>query len=146
MAVEESVIRRVRVSWWLQLTPALAIGAAGVWLWRDGRVPVASAALGVATLLAADWWLRSTTLTSRRLLVRSGPLGLRRREFDPNRTGQIDVVRGRFGRLLDFGDVIVHPVESEAVLVRLRNVGDPEAMQELIREVRMNSASYVIGF
>ena len=146
MAVEESVIRRVRVSVWLELVPALAIGAAGGWLWNSGQRPAAYAAWGLAAILAVDWWLRSTTLTSRRLLVRHGPFGLRRRVIEPNRTGQIEVVRGRFGRMLDFGDVVVHPVESEAVLVRLRNVGDPDAMQELIREVRMNSASYVIGF
>ena len=73
MAVEESVIRRVRVSHWLELLPGVLLGAAGWWLWRESSPPLAYGAIGLGAVLAADWWLRSTTLTSRRLVVRSGP-------------------------------------------------------------------------
>jgi membrane protein YdbS with pleckstrin-like domain len=146
MAVEESVIRRMRVSVFLHGLPILVLIAVGYFGFWPARPSIALVLFGVAVLLAIDWWLRASTLTSRRLLVRKGPFGLKRFVVDPNKTGQIEIRQGRFGRALGFGDVIVHPVESEAVLAHLKNVGQPEAMQELIREVRMNSASYVIGF
>jgi len=146
MAVEETVIRRVRVTPFLHGAAIVALVAAGYFGFRASQPAVAYALYGAALLVAVDWWLRRATLTSRRLLVRRGPFGAKLEIIDCYKTGEIEVKKSRLGEALGFGDVIVHPVESDAVLTRLRNVGDPGAMQELIREVRMNSASYVIGF
>lgn len=146
MAVEETVIRRVRVTPFFHGAVVALLAAAGYLGFHESQRQVAYGLYGAAAIVAVEWWMRCTTLTSRRLRVRRGLFGWRRQDVDCNKTGEIEVKQGRLGQALDFGDVIVHPVESDAVLVRLRNVGDPGAMQELIREVRMNSASYVIGF
>lgn len=79
----------------------------------------------------------SWSVTSDRLIERSGLVASHRREMELADVRSIEVDRGLIQRILGLGDVTVASAASADFLVRMRDVPEPERIAEILRQARL---------
>jgi uncharacterized membrane protein YdbT with pleckstrin-like domain len=132
---------------WLWLVLAAAAGI-GSWRMRADALavgdtpPTAGAALAVAAAafvlfwlvgLAGAWGRRITTeivVTDRRIIFKEGFIRRRTLEMNMNKVETVDVIQSIWGRILNYGTVIIRGVGSS--YEPLRRVSNPLALRTAI--------------
>jgi uncharacterized membrane protein YdbT with pleckstrin-like domain len=128
---------------WVTYLPAMAlflIAAAGaVFAGTDPRDRVAGLALaglglglGILSFLPA-WFRRATTeiaVTDRRVIFKRGFIARRSFEMHMDKVESVDVIQGVLGRILDYGDVIIHGTGADQE--PLRRVQSPLTLRNAI--------------
>jgi membrane protein YdbS with pleckstrin-like domain len=134
-----------RKLFWSALVLIAVAGAVG-YFYGNLREPFADwmllTAAGVIVLLLvvlpfAAWWSRSYTVTTRRVIERSGMLGSRRSEISHMRGYTVQVRRGPLQRMWGAGTlVLTNGVDAP---LRLRNIPNAELVHEvLVDQVEVN--------
>jgi uncharacterized membrane protein YdbT with pleckstrin-like domain len=97
-------------------------------------VAAAAAILGLVHLRR-----RYTTwsLTSDRLIERSGLLASRRREMELADVRSIEVDRSLTQRILGLGNVSIASAASADFMIRMQDIPDPERVAEMLRQARL---------
>jgi membrane protein YdbS with pleckstrin-like domain len=145
-AQREFALLRVWPSWWEFAQPilvAILIIGAGVYLLFTHRqdwgfVPILWM-LGFAILVATAISRRriSWSLTSERLIERSGMIASRERHLELADIRSVEIDQKAWQKLLGLGDVIVASAASAEFSIRLKSVADPRAIAEKIRQARL---------
>lgn len=142
----EYALTRILPSWWhfaREIQFSLILTAGG--LYCIGGRP-ANARLGLILIAAAAVALAlaglkrrniNWSLTSDRLIERSGLLASRRREMELADVRSIEVTRSLSQRLLGLGNVMVASAASAEFLIRLQDIPDPERVAEILRQARL---------
>jgi uncharacterized membrane protein YdbT with pleckstrin-like domain len=104
--------------------------------WRFGALLIAA---GVARLALAGLERHSISwsLTSERLIERSGLFSRRRRELELADIRSVEVDRRVSQRMLGLGNVIVASAASADATIRLQDIADPEGVAEMLRKARV---------
>jgi uncharacterized membrane protein YdbT with pleckstrin-like domain len=145
-AVREYALSRILPSWWhfaRKLVFAIALFAGGIYLLATSKSePLAGMLLmaGGAAVLGLTSLARrytSWSLTSDRLIERSGLLASRRREMELADVRSIEVSRSLMQRILGLGDVMIASAASAEFLIRLSDIPDPEEVAEMLRQARL---------
>lgn len=138
----ETVVYRTSLSWAMYI-PGLVVVAAGLVvlviaattfggsIWAYG-VAIAVLAIGLY-LLAAEWFERWTTeiaITNRRIILKRGFIRRDTIEMSVEKVESVDVQQSLFGRLLDYGDIVVRG--TGAGLAPLRKIDAPLAFRSHI--------------
>ena len=79
----------------------------------------------------------SWSLTSDRLIERSGLLARHRREMELADVRSIEVDRSLFQRMVGLGNVAIASAASADFMIRLWDIPDPERMAEILRQARL---------
>lgn len=142
----EYALTRILPSWW-HFSGALALAAlaflfgVGMMVAPNGDARGGLAAIAIAGLITmrATIARRSTSwsLTSDRLIERTGFLSTRRREMELADVRSIEVERSARQRLLGLGNVKVASAASVDFMVRMLDIPDPERMAEILRKARL---------
>jgi uncharacterized membrane protein YdbT with pleckstrin-like domain len=142
----EYALTRILPSWWhfaRELTVVIILIAAGIFLTasphgglRLGLVTFALAAALIGLTAIARRYT-SWSLTSDRLIERSGVLASRRREMELADVRSIEVDRSLMQRLLGLGNVAIASAASADFMIRMQNIPDPERMAEILRQARL---------
>src|SRR5579863_7764087 len=145
-ATREYAITRVLPSWWhflREIFIAIALAGGGLYCLT---VPRGNRGTGVLLLAAAGAVLGITSLarrytswsvTSDRLIERSGLLASHRREMELADMRSIEVDRALTQRALGLGNVTVASAASAEFLIRMRDVPEPERIAEILRQARL---------
>jgi membrane protein YdbS with pleckstrin-like domain len=142
----EYALTRILPSWWhftgsLVLIAILTIGGVlSFTIPRGGPVPaVLLLALAGFLLLMVTLARRNTSwsLTSDRLIERSGFLARHRREMELADVRSIEVDRSLMQRMLGLGNVAIASAASADFMIRLWDIPDPERMAEILRQARL---------
>jgi membrane protein YdbS with pleckstrin-like domain len=106
-----------------------------------GGVSAGLIPLGLATVLFGLISLarryKIWSLTSDRLIERSGLLTSRRREMELADVRSIEVDRSLMQRLLGLGNVAIASAASADFMIRMLDIPDPERMAEILRQARL---------
>lgn len=142
----EYALTRILPSWWhfaRELTMVIILIAAGIFLIasphgdiRAGLIPLALAAVLFGLISLARHY-KTWSLTSDRLIERSGFLSSRRREMELADVRSIEVDRSLIQRLLGLGNIAVASAASADFMIRLQDIPDPERMAEILRQARL---------
>ena len=145
-AVREYALSRILPSWWhfareiaiaiITLGSGIATMSAPKGSARTGLFLIIAAA-GVFGLIALARRATSWSLTSDRLIARSGFLASRRREMELADVRSIEVTRSVTQRLLGLGNVMIASAASAEFLIRMSNIPDPERVAEILRQARL---------
>lgn len=142
----EYALMRVMPSWWHfagAIVLASALIAAGVAVrlaragdWRVGAVLIAA---GIARLALAGLERHSISwsLTSERLIERTGLFSSRRRELELGDIRSVEIDRRLSQRLFGVGTVTVASAASADFMIRLEDIADPEGVAETLRRARV---------
>lgn len=76
---------------------------------------------------------RRYKLTNERLQVDNGFISRRHEELDLFRVQDVEIKQGIIARMFDFGDVWIFSSDASTHHFRLRNVGDPVRVKDLVR-------------
>jgi hypothetical protein len=76
---------------------------------------------------------RRYKLTNERLQVDNGFISRRHEELDLFRVQDVEIKQGIIARMFDFGDVWIFSSDQSTHHFRLRNVGDPVRVKDLVR-------------
>ena len=144
--IREYAITRVLSSWWHFLREILIASAlAGGGLYsltapqgnRGAGALLLAAGAAVIGLVSLARRYTSWSLTSDRLIERSGLLASRRREMELADVRSIEVDRSLTQRALGLGNVTIASAASAEFLIRMRNVPEPERIAEILRQARL---------
>ena len=145
-AQREFALLRVWPSWWRfarQIIFALALILAGIVLLFSRRqewqvVPVLWV-LGCLVLIFTSISRRriSWSLTSERLIERSGLLASRERHMELADIRSVEIDRSAGQKLVGLGDVIVASAASAEYSIRMTSVSGPQVIAERIRQARL---------
>jgi len=106
-----------------------------------GGAPLAPILFALAALLFGMVSLArrntSWSLTSDRLIERSGLLARHRREMELADVRSIEVDRSLIQRMLGLGNVAIASAASADFMIRLWDIPDPERMAEILRQARL---------
>jgi membrane protein YdbS with pleckstrin-like domain len=142
----EYALMRVMPSWWhfagaLVLSCALIVAGFAMRLARfgDWRLGVVLIAAGVARLALAGLERHSISwsLTSERLIERTGLFSSRRRELELGDIRSVEIDRRLSQRLFGVGSVTVASAASADFKIRLEDIADPEGVAETLRRARV---------
>jgi uncharacterized membrane protein YdbT with pleckstrin-like domain len=142
----EYALTRILPSWWhftgaLVLTAILAVAGVTVLVVPHRGPALAPVLLALAGLLLGMVSLArrntSWSLTSDRLIERSGLLARHRREMELADVRSIEVDRSLIQRLLGLGNLAVASAASADFMIRLWDIPDPERMAEIVRQARL---------
>ncbi len=145
-AQREFALLRVWPSWWQFTRPivlAIVMLVTGAYLlfshqqaWR--LIPILWV-LGclIFILTAVSRRRLSWSLTSERLIERSGMLASRERHMELADIRSVEIDRKAWQKLLGLGDVIVASAASAEFSIRLASVPDPHSIAEKIRQARL---------
>jgi uncharacterized membrane protein YdbT with pleckstrin-like domain len=115
-------------AYWVALQP---VSAYAIWAW------IALVLLACAVIaLFAGWFRRWTTevaVTDRRVIYKVGFIRRRTIEMHLDKVESVDVEQTILGRLLDYGDILVHGVGVG--LEPLRSIGSPLAFRNHVTAV-----------
>jgi membrane protein YdbS with pleckstrin-like domain len=145
-AIREYAIMRVLPSWWHFLREILlAIALAGGGLYslaapqgnRSAGALLLTAGAAVLGLVSLARRYTSWSLTSDRLIERSGMLASRRREMELADLRSIEVDRSLKQRALGLGNVTIASAASAEFLIRMHDVPEPEHVAEILRQARL---------
>jgi membrane protein YdbS with pleckstrin-like domain len=137
-----------RALFWPSVALVLLSGATGyaVWLpvpepWMRWAILAAGAALAVLLFLLPllRWASRTTTVTTRRLVLRSGLVVRTRQEVLLSRATDVSVRRSGLQPLFRSGDVLVG-IGGERP-IRLRDLPDADLVQSALHDLMESSAS-----
>jgi uncharacterized membrane protein YdbT with pleckstrin-like domain len=145
-AQREYALVRIFPSWWhffREIMVVVVLAGGGLFvlfaLPRDFAVGLALIAASlvvlVLTLLARRY--TSWSLTSDRLIERTGWLASRRREMELADVRSIEVDRSLSQRMLGLGNVSIASSASADFMIRLWDVPDPERIAEMLRQARL---------
>jgi membrane protein YdbS with pleckstrin-like domain len=142
----EYALVRVMPSWW-HFTGALIFSgtlivagfAARFAHFGDWRVGVLLIAAGIARLAMAGLQRHSISwsLTSERLIERTGLFSNRRRELELADIRSVEINRRFAQRLFGVGTVTVASAASADFKIRLEDIGDPDGVAETLRRARI---------
>jgi len=145
-AQREYVLVRILPSWWhffRQILLVIALAGAGLYMllafdddFRAGLGLFAAAVLLLSLTILARRYL-SWSLTSDRLIERSGWLNSHRREMELADIRSIEVDRSFSQRIMGLGNVMVASAASADFMIRLRNIPEPERVAEIVRQARL---------
>lgn len=145
-AIREYAITRVFSSWWRflrEILVAIVLAGGGVYSLaapqgnrRAGELLLAAAAVVIGLTGIARRYT-SWSLTSDRLIERSGLLARHRREMELADVRSIEVDRSLLQRVLGLGNVTIASAASADFMVRMRHVPDPERIAETLRQARL---------
>jgi uncharacterized membrane protein YdbT with pleckstrin-like domain len=145
-AVHEYALDRIRTSWWTYLgsfvgaAMMLGLSVAAMVAGHNGG-PLAGGFFVLAILIIAAAILSrrgtSWSITSERLIERHGLLSQTRREVELADIRSVEVSRTFTQRLLGIGTVVVSSAASADFLIRMNNVGNPDAIAETVRRARL---------
>ncbi|HZO82346.1 MAG TPA: PH domain-containing protein [Candidatus Binataceae bacterium] len=142
----EYALMRVKPSWWhfagaivfasAFIVAGIAINLAQVSDWRVGAVLIAA---GIARLALAGLERQSISwsLTSERLIERTGLFSSRRREMELGDIRSVEIDRRFSQRLLGVGSVTVASAASADFTIRLEDIADPDGVAETLRRARV---------
>ncbi len=142
----EYALMRVMPSWWhfagaivfagILMTAGLVMQLARLGDWRFAAVLIAA---GIARLAAAGLERHSISwsLTSERLIERTGLFSSRRRELELGDIRSVEIDRRFSQRLLGVGSVTVASAASADFKICLEDVADPEGVAETLRRARV---------
>jgi uncharacterized membrane protein YdbT with pleckstrin-like domain len=99
-----------------------------------GLFAVAGLLLGMVSLARR---YTSWSLTSDRLIERSGLLARHRREMELADVRSIEVDRSLFQRMVGLGNVAIASAASADFMIRLWDIPDPERIAEILRQARL---------
>jgi uncharacterized membrane protein YdbT with pleckstrin-like domain len=142
----EYALVRVMPSWWhfsSGIAGACVLMAAGFAIdfthFGDWRVGVALIALGIARLavVGLERHCVSWSLTSERLIERSGLFSRRRRELELADIRSVEIDRRFWQRLFGLGTVVVASAASADATIRLEDIADPEGVADMLRKARV---------
>ena len=142
----EYALTRILPSWWHfsgSLILVVILTVAGVWLLATshGGPGLALILFGLAGLLFGMVSLArrntSWSLTSDRLIERSGLLARHRREMELADVRSIEVDRSLLQRMVGLGNVAIASAASSDFVIRLWDIPDPERMAEILRQARL---------
>jgi uncharacterized membrane protein YdbT with pleckstrin-like domain len=141
----EYALTRILPSWWhftgsLVLVAILAVGGVCLLTVQHGPAlalvlfALAGLLLGMVSLARRN---TSWSLTSDRLIERSGLLARHRREMELADVRSIEVDRSLFQRMVGLGNVAIASAASADFMIRLWDIPDPERMAEILRQARL---------
>ncbi len=141
----EYALVRVMPSWWHFAGASVASGGLVVFGfalefrhvdWRLGALLIAA---GVARLALAGLERHSISwsLTSERLIERTGLFSRRRRELELADIRSVEVDRRFSQRMLGLGSVIVASAASADATIWLKDIADPEGVADMLRKARV---------
>jgi uncharacterized membrane protein YdbT with pleckstrin-like domain len=142
----EYALTRILPSWWhftgsLVLIAILTVGGVCLLAVPHGGPALAPVLFALAGLLLAMVSLArrntSWSLTSDRLIERSGFLARHRREMELADVRSIEVDRSLFQRMVGLGNVAIASAASADFMIRLWDIPDPERMAEILRQARL---------
>ncbi|HUN57009.1 MAG TPA: PH domain-containing protein [Candidatus Binataceae bacterium] len=142
----EYALTRILPSWWhfagsLILVAILTVAGVGLLVVPHGGAPLAPILFALAVLLFGMVSLArrntSWSLTSDRLIERSGLLARHRREMELADVRSIEVDRSLIQRMLGLGNVAIASAASADFMIRLWDIPDPERMAEILRQARL---------
>lgn len=142
----EYALTRILPSWWhfsgsLILVAILTVAGVGLLVVSHGGAPLAPILFALAALLFGMVSLArrntSWSLTSDRLIERSGLLARHRREMELADVRSIEVDRSLIQRMLGLGNVAIASAASADFMIRLWDIPDPERMAEILRQARL---------
>lgn len=142
----EYALARILPSWWhfsgaIMFATLIFVAGIGTMAAPRGNARVGLLGVALAGLLAARVSLvrryTSWSLTSDRLIERSGFLATRRREMELADVRSIEVERSAGQRMLGLGDVKVASAASGDFMIKLFDIPDPERMAEILRKARL---------
>ena len=142
----EYALTRILPSWWhfsgsLILVAILTAAGVGLLVVPHGGAPLAPILFALAALLFGMVSLArrntSWSLTSDRLIERSGLLARHRREMELADVRSIEVDRSLIQRMLGLGNVAIASAASADFMIRLWDIPDPERMAEILRQARL---------
>ncbi|HEX4210668.1 MAG TPA: PH domain-containing protein [Candidatus Binataceae bacterium] len=142
----EYALTRILPSWWhfsssLLLIILLVVAGLCVLVVPHGRPAVALVLFALAAVLFGSVSLArgytSWSLTSDRLIERSGFLARHRREMELADVRSIEVDRSLFQRMVGLGNVAIASAASADFMIRLWDIPDPERMAEILRQARL---------
>jgi uncharacterized membrane protein YdbT with pleckstrin-like domain len=65
------------------------------------------------------WWITEIAVTDRRVISKTGFISRRTTEVNMDKVASVDVTQSILGRLLDYGDVVVHSTGMEMEPLKL---------------------------
>jgi len=142
----EYALTRILPSWWHfagGLTVVVVLIALAILVMASPRggiragvilLAIAAVLLGLISLARR---YKSWSLTSDRLIERSGFLSSRRREMELADVRSIEVDRSLMQRLVGLGNVAVASAASADFMIRMLDIPDPERMAEILRQARL---------
>lgn len=142
----EYALMRVLPSWWhfagaVVLSSALIVAGIAMRLARAGdwRVGAVLIAAGIARLALAGLERHSISwsLTSERLIERTGLFSSRRRELELGDIRSVEIDRRFSQRLFGVGSVTVASAASADFKICLEDIADPEGVAETLRRARV---------
>ena len=145
-AMREYALSRILPSWWhftREILIATIMAGAGVAIMAAPRghnrlgLVLTIAAAGAFALIGLARHNTSWSVTSDRLIERSGILARRRREMELAAVRSIEVTRSLGQRLLGLGNVTIASAASAEFLIRLSDIPDPEQVAEMLRQARL---------
>ncbi|SRR5579875_3459026 len=145
-AVREFALLRVWPSWWEFARPiilgvAVIIGGIYVLFFRQPDWPLVPILWIAGFLLLVGTAVSrrriSWSLTSERLIERTGLLASRERHMELADIRSVEIDQRAGQKLLGLGDVIVASAASAEFSIRLTGVHDPHAIAEKIRQARL---------
>lgn len=142
--VREYALSRILPSWWhfaREIVMVIVMGGFGVAIIARGNGRIGFlllvGSMAVFGLIVMARRNTSWSLTSDRLIERSGLLASRRREMELADVRSIEVTRSLRQRLFGLGNVMIASAASAEFLIRLSNVPDPEQVAEMLRQARL---------
>jgi hypothetical protein len=81
-------------------------------------------------------------ITSERIRVVTGILGKDREDIELVRIQDIDRTQGVSERMLNVGDIVIRSHDPSTALIVLRNVRDPDAVNEILRRAMLNARKH----
>jgi uncharacterized membrane protein YdbT with pleckstrin-like domain len=144
LQADEKVLLEAKLSLWAVLAPAIVL-TIGIVVFLFASSSASSALLPVALLIAiVGAWLTATalvnyltttlSLTSARIVGKSGLLKPRSTDSALNKIDRVQVVKPALGRLLGYGTVIVTISGSGRGRERFSLMNDPDMVAKTIRE------------
>jgi membrane protein YdbS with pleckstrin-like domain len=145
-APREFALLRVWPSWWeftRQSVAALMLILGGLYLLFTHReawgwVPVLWV-LGFGALVSTAITRRriSWSITSERLIERSGIVATRERHMELADIRSVEIAQTASQKMLGLGDVVVASAASSDFAIRLKSIADPHGVAEKIRQARL---------
>lgn len=142
----EYALTRILPSWWhfmgsLILIAIFTIGGVLALAFPHGEPAISVLLFALAGFLFLMVSLArrytSWSLTSDRLIERSGLLTRHRREMELADVRSIEVDRSLMQRMLGLGNVAIASAASADFMIRLWDIPDPERMAEILRQARL---------
>jgi membrane protein YdbS with pleckstrin-like domain len=142
----EYALTRILPSWWHFMGSLILIAILTVGGVLSLAIPHGGPVLSVLLLALASFLLlmvslarryTSWSLTSDRLIERSGFFARHRREMELADVRSIEVDCSLMQRMLGLGNVAIASAASADFMIRLWDIPDPERMAEILRQARL---------